>query len=94
MIALEYDRDWREAERAFQRALELNPNDATAHQQYGLYLREVGRFGQAIEEAKKAEQVRTGDLHGIACSGPTRLARAGDGDRTHDSHVGNVALYL
>ena len=57
LIALEYDRDWREAERAFQRALELNPNDATAHQQYGLYLREVGRFGQAIEEAKKAEQL-------------------------------------
>ena len=57
LIALKYDRDWREAERAFQRALELNPNDATAHQQYGLYLREVGRFGQAIEEAKKAEQL-------------------------------------
>jgi TolB-like protein/Flp pilus assembly protein TadD/predicted Ser/Thr protein kinase len=57
LIALKYDRDWGEAERAFQRALELNPNDATAHQQYGLYLREVGRFGQAIEEAKKAEQL-------------------------------------
>src|SRR5437868_15279999 len=26
-----------------------------------------------------------------ACPRPTRLARAGDGARTHDSHVGNVA---
>src|SRR5262249_18984979 len=28
---------------------------------------------------------------GFAASRPTRLARAGDGARTHDSHVGNVA---
>ncbi len=49
-----YDRDWQRAERAFQRALDLQPNYATAHQWYSRYLTIRGRFPEALEELDKA----------------------------------------
>ncbi len=46
-------------------------------------------------EVKKAEWARTIWNHGEVPIVPADSARkrAGDGARTHDSHVGNVALY-
>ena len=38
MIAEDYDYDWHTAEKEFQRAIELNPNYATAHQWYASVL--------------------------------------------------------
>jgi TolB-like protein/DNA-binding winged helix-turn-helix (wHTH) protein/Flp pilus assembly protein TadD len=54
-IRVHYDFDWPGAEREFKRALELNPNYATAHQWYaGSYLSLVERRSDAIAEAKRA----------------------------------------
>jgi tetratricopeptide (TPR) repeat protein len=49
-----YDWDWVGAEAEFQRALELNPGYATAHQWYAEYLRLMGRQEEAIAENRKA----------------------------------------
>ncbi|HEV1995491.1 MAG TPA: tetratricopeptide repeat protein [Candidatus Acidoferrum sp.] len=38
-----YDWDWPAVEKEYRRALELNPNDAMAHNWYGEYLQEMGR---------------------------------------------------
>jgi eukaryotic-like serine/threonine-protein kinase len=56
-IALQYDWNWDEAERAFKRAIELSPGDATAHYQYAEYLRLFGRFNEATDQIKKAQQL-------------------------------------
>jgi TolB-like protein/Flp pilus assembly protein TadD len=50
-----YDFDSSQAIREFQRAIELNPNYAIAHQQYGNNtLSALGRFDDAIGEGKRA----------------------------------------
>lgn len=49
-----YERDWSGGERQLQRAIELNPNYATAHQWYCFHLSAEGRFAEAIEEAQAA----------------------------------------
>ncbi len=52
-----YDWDWAGAEREFKLAIELNPSYATAHQRYSLFLPALGRFDEAIAEARKARDV-------------------------------------
>ncbi len=42
--------DWAAADAAYKRAISLNPNYATAHQWYALYLQWMGRFDEAIEQ--------------------------------------------
>lgn len=54
-VRMAYEWKWEEAEEDFQRAIELNPNYATAHQWYASYLLQVGRYGEAISEIKRAE---------------------------------------
>jgi serine/threonine-protein kinase len=54
LISFTYDWNMREADRRFKRAIELNPNYATAHQWYGGELGATGRFDQAIVEGKRA----------------------------------------
>jgi TolB-like protein/Flp pilus assembly protein TadD len=49
-----YDFDFSQGTREFQRAIELNPNYATAHQWYGSNLLCLGRFNEAIAELKRA----------------------------------------
>ncbi|MBI2956924.1 MAG: tetratricopeptide repeat protein [Acidobacteria bacterium] len=56
-VLMEYEWDWEGAERAFRRALELNPNYATAHQWYAEYLAYVGRHEEAIAEIKRAQEL-------------------------------------
>jgi TolB-like protein/DNA-binding winged helix-turn-helix (wHTH) protein len=56
-LAAAYVLDWKwaEAEKEFHRTLELNPNDAQAHQWYGnLYLGPMGRHQEAIAELRRA----------------------------------------
>ena len=53
-----YDFDSSQANREFQRAIELNPNYATGHQQYGNNtLSALGRFDDAIAEGKRAVEL-------------------------------------
>src|SRR5687767_8559755 len=52
-----YDWNWAGAEREYQRAFELNPNYATAHQWYAFYLVGMGRYADAVVEINKARQL-------------------------------------
>ena len=52
-----YDWDWAAAEQEFKRAIELNPNYATAHQWYGLYLASLARFSEAEAEVRLAQKL-------------------------------------
>jgi serine/threonine-protein kinase len=53
-----FDFDFTQANREFQRAIELNPNYATGHQQYGNNtLSALGRFDDAIIEGKRAVEL-------------------------------------
>jgi serine/threonine protein kinase/Tfp pilus assembly protein PilF len=49
-----YEWDWEGAEEAYRRAIELNPNYATAHDGYAMLLSARGRFGDAIDQITKA----------------------------------------
>ncbi|HEV8369884.1 MAG TPA: protein kinase [Pyrinomonadaceae bacterium] len=53
-----YDRNVADSDREYQRATELNPNYATAHQWYGgANLVATGRFDQAIAEGRRAVEL-------------------------------------
>ncbi len=54
---LYYDWDWAEAEREFQRALALNPNYATGHHWYSVYLTATGRPEEALVQIKRAQEL-------------------------------------
>jgi serine/threonine protein kinase/Tfp pilus assembly protein PilF len=49
-----YDWDWEAARREFERAIELDPAYATAHQWYAFWLAAHGRFDQALVESHTA----------------------------------------
>ena len=57
MVREAYDWDWAGAEQEFKRAIELNPNYATAHQWYGLYLASFGRFVEAEAQVRFAQKL-------------------------------------
>lgn len=57
LVAFYYDWDWTRSEQEFRRAIALNPNYATAHQWYSYYLSAMGRFSEAVAEAKQAQQI-------------------------------------
>jgi TolB-like protein/class 3 adenylate cyclase/Flp pilus assembly protein TadD len=52
-----YEHDWAGAEKEFRRAIELNPNLAFAHDQFGLTLGCQGRFDESIVEGRRAVEL-------------------------------------
>ena len=56
-VRADYDWDWPAAEQEFKRALELNPNYATAHHWYALHLMAMGHFEEATAEINRAQQI-------------------------------------
>jgi len=52
-----YDWDWTGSERENKRSLELNPNYATGHHWYGLFLSNMGRHEEAVRELKRALEI-------------------------------------
>jgi len=52
-----YDWNWQEAEKGYKRAIALNPNYATAHGWYGLYLDSMGRFEESLLEHNRAREL-------------------------------------
>ncbi len=52
-----YDWDFAGAESEFRRAIELNPDYATAHHWYGEFLGLVGRFDEGFKELKLAQEI-------------------------------------
>jgi Tol biopolymer transport system component/TolB-like protein/Tfp pilus assembly protein PilF len=57
VILMDFDWNPLGAELSFQKAIELNPNYAAAHQVYGTLLLRLGRIGDAIVELKKAQLI-------------------------------------
>jgi TolB-like protein/Flp pilus assembly protein TadD len=52
-----YDYDIEQSLKEFERAIQLNPNYATAHHWYGELLVALGRFEEGISELKRAQQL-------------------------------------
>jgi TolB-like protein/DNA-binding winged helix-turn-helix (wHTH) protein/Tfp pilus assembly protein PilF len=57
VIAQNVDWDWQTAEKEYRRAIELDPNYATAHHWYAEELSLVGRFDEALTEIERARQL-------------------------------------
>ena len=57
IILLWADYDFAAAEREFKRAIELNPNYATAHQWYGSLLISLGNTEEALTEYRRAVEI-------------------------------------
>lgn len=57
VIAQNYDWDWATAEREYRRAIQLDPNYATAHHWYAEFLALQGRFDEAFTEIERARQL-------------------------------------
>jgi serine/threonine-protein kinase len=56
-IHLEFDHDWKAAEREYLRAIELKPTYAGGHQWYGGFLSAMGRHEEALQEARIAQSL-------------------------------------
>jgi len=56
-VRFNYDWDWPAAATGFQRAVELNPNYATAYQRYSLYLMAMGKARESLEKINVARQL-------------------------------------
>jgi serine/threonine-protein kinase len=74
-----FDWDWAGAETEFQRALELDPNSATAHQVYALYLSGMGRSEEAMVEIRRAQ-----DLDPLALATSLSVANVFLSDHQYD----------
>lgn len=56
-VAMYYDWNWKTAEEEFNRAIVLDSTYATAHEWYGLFLAAMGRFDEARQQEKQAEEL-------------------------------------
>jgi eukaryotic-like serine/threonine-protein kinase len=57
LVKEHFEWDWTGAEQEFKRAIELNPNSATAHHWYGDYLANMGRSEEGLRETRKAQEL-------------------------------------
>jgi TolB-like protein/DNA-binding winged helix-turn-helix (wHTH) protein/Tfp pilus assembly protein PilF len=64
-----YEWKFPEAETEFHKALDLNPNNATAHHWYGMFLASRGRFDEARNQLRQAEMLDPLSLIVITNSG-------------------------
>ena len=56
-VLIDYDYDFDQSIKEFERAIQLNPNYASAHQWYALTLSALGQFDRAIAEGKRAVEL-------------------------------------
>jgi TolB-like protein/Flp pilus assembly protein TadD len=56
-IRQEYEWKWAESEREFRQAIELKPSYSVARMWYALFLGHVGRFEEAIAQARRAQEL-------------------------------------
>lgn len=78
-IATFYDWDWRPAEVACRRAIEFNPNYASAHHTYAHYLVATGQFTASLQES-----LRYLELDPLSPAANTHLAMQYDMSRQYD----------
>jgi len=96
------DWDWQGAESEYRKAIELNPNYATAHHWYAAQLLLQGRLDEALQEIKKAKQLDPLSL-GINKDFAVILLYAGDYDKAFaqcqetldfSPHYGGMSTYI
>jgi TolB-like protein/DNA-binding winged helix-turn-helix (wHTH) protein/Tfp pilus assembly protein PilF len=75
-VMMHYEWDWPGSEKEFKRALELNPNYATAHQWYAVWLMSQGKQDAALEEERRAQEadplstiIKTDTAQLLVCAG-------------------------
>ncbi len=56
-VLYRYHWDWEDAEREFQRALDLDPNYAEGHRAYAIYLLTMRRDAEALHEVRRAQEL-------------------------------------
>jgi TolB-like protein/tetratricopeptide (TPR) repeat protein len=56
-----YEWDWSGADRAFREAIRLGPGTAATHLWYGFFLAWLGRHDEAMDQARRAEELSPGD---------------------------------
>ena len=56
-VSFWYDRNWKEAEKHFIRALELDPNSSITHFGYADFLSKMGRPEEALAEIQRAREI-------------------------------------
>jgi adenylate cyclase len=61
-----FDWDWYGAEKEYKRAIELNPGNPDAHDEYSVLLTAMGRHQEAIVEVKKAVMLDPVTIHIVA----------------------------
>jgi TolB-like protein/DNA-binding winged helix-turn-helix (wHTH) protein/Tfp pilus assembly protein PilF len=57
LVKHHFEWDWTGAESEYKRAIELQPNFATAHHRYAWFLSDVGRHDQALQEIRRAQEL-------------------------------------
>jgi tetratricopeptide (TPR) repeat protein len=57
-VQVQWDRDWRGAERSYRRALALDPSAPRAHMLYALFLSAMGRVDESLQESRIAVSLR------------------------------------
>ena len=57
VLLVDFDRDWRSADREYRRAIQLNPGYATAYHWYALFLSIVARHDEAMREIEEARKL-------------------------------------
>lgn len=57
LIQFLIDRNWPEAQKSLERAIQLDPNNADAYLRYGYFLITVGRFDEALEKLNRAREL-------------------------------------
>jgi DNA-binding winged helix-turn-helix (wHTH) protein/tetratricopeptide (TPR) repeat protein len=57
LVMAYHERRWGDAEAAYRRGLELDPNYAAGHHWYAFFLMTVGRFDEALDERRRALEI-------------------------------------
>jgi TolB-like protein/Flp pilus assembly protein TadD len=87
--AYEYEWNWAEAEKEYRRAIEMNPNYATAHHWYAVFLGARLRHDEAIAEMRKAL-----DLDPLSLIINTSMGRELYGARRYDDAIAQLRRTL
>jgi TolB-like protein/DNA-binding winged helix-turn-helix (wHTH) protein/Tfp pilus assembly protein PilF len=57
LVKHHFEWDWAGAEGDYKRAIELQPNFATAHHRYAWFLSDIGRHDEALQEIRRAQEL-------------------------------------
>ncbi|MBV9074583.1 MAG: tetratricopeptide repeat protein, partial [Acidobacteria bacterium] len=57
IVKFQFEWDWKNAERDFRRAIRLNPNAASSHHRYAMYLATMSRMTEAMHEIDVAAEL-------------------------------------